>query len=260
MSEESQPIKALGQHWLKDPSILNEISNEAEISPEDTVIEIGPGLGTLTEVLVSKAKNVIAIEYDKILATRLPDKVKAKNLQVINQDILEFDFTSLESGYKVVANIPYYITGHLLRQLSETTNAPAIAVLLVQKEVAERINAVPGDMNLISVSLQLHYETSLGVVVTADKFTPPPKVDSQVVILKHRPAPLYEDLDMAKFFRVVKAGFAGKRKKLRSSLSAGLQLSKEEGDALLNKAGVDGNLRAQNLSIEQWHKIYSSLP
>lgn len=250
--------KALGQHWLKDSKILQEIAKEAEITASDTVLEIGPGLGTLTEVLVSKAKKVIAVEFDKILATRLPERVTAKNLEVVSANILEFDLTSLEPNYKVVANIPYYITGHLLRQFSETSNPPATAVLLVQKEVAERINATPGDMNLISVSLQLRYETSLGLVVTADKFTPPPKVDSQVVILKHREHPLFTDVDMVKFFQIVKAGFAGKRKKLRSSLAGGLQLSKEQADELLAKANVDGNLRAQNLSLEDWHKLYAS--
>ncbi len=254
--EDNQPIKSLGQHWLKDPKILQEIAKEAEISADDTVLEIGPGLGTLTEVLVKRAKRVIAVEFDKILATRLPERVKARNLEVINQNILEFDLTKLDPDYKVVANIPYYITGHLLRQFTETDNPPNVAVLLVQKEVAERINAVPGDMNLVSVSLQLHYDTSLGVIVTADKFTPPPKVDSQVVILKHRPNPLFADVDMKKFFQIVKAGFGGKRKKLRSSLAGGLQLSKEQTDSVLAKAGVDGNLRAQNLSLDDWHKLY----
>lgn len=246
----------MGQHWLKDPRILEAIADEAEIKSGDTILEIGPGLGTLTELLVKKAKQVVAVEFDDLLAAQLPQKMQAKNLQVINQSILEFDLTNLPAGYKVVANIPYYITGHLLRQFTETTNPPEVAVLLVQKEVAERINAIPGQMNLISVSLQLSYEVNLSIVVTADKFIPPPKVDSQVVILKHRPQPLFKGIDRLKFFRIVKAGFAGKRKKLRGSLAAGLQMSKEQADGLLANAGVDGNLRAQNLTLEDWHKLY----
>lgn len=253
---ENEPKKSLGQHWLKDSKILEEIVKEAEITAGDTVLEIGPGQGTLTEILVKKAKKVIAVEFDNVLAAQLPQRLQAKNLEVINQNILEFDLTSLEPGYKVVANIPYYITGHLLRQLTETANRPAAAVLLVQKEVAERINAAPGDMNLVSVSLQIYYQISLGIIVTADKFTPPPKVDSQVVILKSQPDPLFIHVDMPKFFQIVKAGFAGKRKKLRGSLAAGLQITKEQADLLLAGAGVDGNLRAQNLTLQDWHKLY----
>lgn len=248
--------KSLGQHWLKDAQALEAITELAEISKKDTVLEIGPGLGNLTHYLVGQAAHVTAIEFDEKLAAQLHTRVSAKNLQVIQADILNFDFTSLPAHYKVVANIPYYLTSNLLRVVSESSNPPYLMVLLVQKEVAERICCQPGQMSLLSVSVGLYYECELGLVVPADKFEPAPKVDSQVVVLHHRHKPLFHDLDTKKFFQIVKAGFSGRRKKLRSSLAGGLRLSKKEADNLLAKAKIDGNLRAQELSLQDWHKLY----
>jgi 16S rRNA (adenine1518-N6/adenine1519-N6)-dimethyltransferase len=158
-----------------------------------------------------------------------------------------------------VANIPYYLTSNLLRVLAESANPPSIIALLVQKEVAERVAAEPGDMSLLSVSVQLNYTAELGQVVRAELFTPPPKVDSQIIKLVRRPAPLFEGLEYKQFFRVVKAGFSQRRKKLRSSLSAGLRISKPAVTELLEAAGVDPNARPQELSLEQWHAIYQQI-
>ena len=249
------PKKSLGQHWLNDPTALEAITRAAEIKPSDIILEVGPGLGALTKYLTSQAKSVVAVEFDKALARKLA-RNKQDNLEVINQDILKFDLTQLPANYKVVANIPYYLTSNLLRILSESANPPATMVLLVQKEVAERICATPGDMSLLSVSAQLYYGCELGVIVPAEKFEPKPKVDSQVVILRWHKEQLFPVIDARKFFRIVKAGFSARRKKLRSSLAAGLRISKEEADQLLKTAGIDGNLRAQNLSLEDWHKLY----
>lgn len=248
--------KSLGQHWLTDIATLEAMCDAVNVSSTDTILEIGPGLGTLTELLVAKAKQVVAVEFDKKLAEELPARVPSPNLEVISQDILSFDLTKLPKGYKVVANIPYYLTSNLIRVLSESTNPPERAALLVQKEVAQRVVAQPGDMSLLSVSAQYYWEVSLGVVVPAELFTPPPKVDSQILILNYRKEALFPNVDTKLFFRMVKAGYAGRRKTLNNSLSAGLQLSKPETAELLAAAKIAPNLRAQNLALDDWHRLY----
>lgn len=254
--KEVSPKKSLGQHWLHDEAALTAICDAADITSGNTVLEIGPGLGTLTEHLVKRAGKVIAVEFDEDLAAALPLRVKADNLEVVSTDILKYDFSRLPKGFKVVANIPYYLTSNLIRRLTESPNPFSIAVLLVQKEVAERVCAGPGATSLLSISAQLYCEVSLGEVVPASLFTPPPKVDSQILILKFRASPLFPDMDLVKFFMVVRAGFSERRKKLRSSLSGGLHITKEESDELLKSAGISGDLRAQNLSLEEWHRLY----
>ncbi len=250
-----KPNKDLGQHWLHDAQILRDIADAADISADDTILEIGPGLGTLTAVLCEKAKNVVAVEFDAELAKNLPSRVDAKNLSVQNADILQFDLSKLPANYKVVANVPYYITSKIVQKLLSANNRPSVAVLLVQREVAERLAAKPGDMSVLSVSAQLFATVDLGVEVPAKFFTPPPKVDSQVVVLRVRKTPLFADLDEKRFFRIVKAGFANRRKKLRSSLAAGLAISKLDAENLLRKVDIDPNLRAQDLSLTDWQKL-----
>jgi 16S rRNA (adenine1518-N6/adenine1519-N6)-dimethyltransferase len=248
--------KSLGQHWLTDSAALQSICGAGEITPEDTVLEIGPGTGTLTKLLVEKAKQVIAVEYDPKLAQELPSRVKAQNLQVTTQDILAYDLTALPPDYKVVANIPYYLTSKLIRTLSETTNQASLVVVLVQKEVAQRVAANPGDMSLLSVSAQFYWQVSLGQVVPARLFTPPPKPDSQVLILRRRSELLFPDTDTKKFFSIVKAGFSARRKKLRGSISGGLRITKDDASQLLQSAGIDPDKRPQELSIDNWHRLY----
>lgn len=249
------PKKHLGQHWLKDPEILAEIADEADISLEDHVLEIGPGLGTLTSRLLARAGAVTAVEFDSDLARKLPGQFPGKNLTVVNEDILQFNLDNLPANYKVVANVPYYITSKIVERLVTAKNKPSLAVLLVQKEVAERMAAEAGDMSVLAVSAQIYAHVSLGGLVPAEFFTPPPKVDSRVVILEMRDSPLVEAADEKKFFRVVKAGFAAKRKKLRSSISAGLALSKPEAEALLKNANIDPEQRAEDLSIDDWLRL-----
>jgi 16S rRNA (adenine1518-N6/adenine1519-N6)-dimethyltransferase len=254
------PKKSLGQHWLNDPASLKAMCDAAEITTEDTVLEIGPGLGTLTKLLVEQAREVVAVEFDEYLAKMLPQRIQSSSLTVKQQDILSFDYTSLPADYKVVANIPYYLTSNLIRVLSETSNQPSVAVLLIQKEVAERVAAQPGAMSLLSVTAQFYWQTGVGPIIPAELFTPPPKVDSQILILERRPEPLFPDVDTTRFFRLVKAGFSERRKMLRSSLSGGMHISKPDAESLLKKAGIDPNLRAQALSLEDWHKLYLTLP
>lgn len=248
--------KALGQHWLTDEDTLTAMCDAVDVTSDNTVLEIGPGLGTLTELLVKRAKHVVAVEYDKTLAQELPGRVPANNLDVVSQDILSFDLTQLPDGYKVVANIPYYLTSNLIRVLSESSHAPEMVALLVQKEVAERVAAGPGEMSLLSVSAQYYWEVSLGPVVKAELFTPPPKVDSQILVMHNRKEPLFTGVDTKLFFRIVKAGFAGRRKTLLNSLSAGLQLSKQATNELLERAHIQSSLRAQNLSLDEWYHAY----
>lgn len=254
----SIPKKSLGQHWLDDPASLAAICAAGDVSRQDTVLEIGPGLGSLTRLLVRAAQNVVAVEFDELLSLQLPQRVVADNLEVVHEDILRFDFSSLPGDYKVIANIPYYLTSNLLRVLSEAENSPQKVVLLIQKEVAERVVAGSDSMSLLSVSAQFYWEVSLGQVVKAELFTPPPKVDSQILIMRHRPQPLFADIDTKQLFRIVKAGFSGRRKTLLNSLSAGLQLEKPQTRDMLEKAGVVPTLRAQNLSLEGWHDIYQA--
>ncbi len=256
---EAIPKKALGQHWLHDEDSLRAMCDAAQLDGDDVVLEIGPGLGTLTTFLVDNAKQVTALEYDHDLAVQLGKRVPADNLEVYEADCLTFDYSQMPAGYKVVANIPYYLTSNLLRVLSEAPNPPLVITLLVQKEVAERVAAQPGQMSLLSVSVQLYYQAKLAEVVPAALFTPPPKVDSQIIVLTRRAEPLFNDLDEKKFFQVVKAGFSQRRKKLRSSLSAGLRISKDEVTTLLQAAGVDPNARPQELSLQEWHQIYQQV-
>lgn len=235
--------------------MLASIADEAGITPEDTVLEIGPGLGTLTSELLSRAKNVIAIELDEDLARKLPGQFPGKNLEVVNQDVLTYDLTQLPKDYTVVANVPYYITSKIVQMLLSAQNKPRTIALLVQKEVAERLAAKPGDMSILAVSAQVFAEVSLGDVVPAEYFTPPPKVDSQVVILHVRPKSLLEDVDERAFFRIVRAGFSAKRKKLRSSLAGGLGISKDEVLRLLETANIDPDMRAEALEVDQWLRL-----
>lgn len=248
--------KSLGQHWLTDYVSLSAMCDAVQVGDEDTILEIGPGLGTLTELLVERANNVVAVEFDEELAAQLPKRIPDSNLKVVRQDIMSFDLTSLPVSYKLVANIPYYLTSNLIRVLSESDNPPSQAAILVQKEVAERVAAAPGKMSLLSVTAQFYWEASVGQIVPARLFTPPPKVDSRILILNRRSDPLFPDIDAKQFFRLVKAGYSNRRKTLVNSLSAGLQLDKPTTSELLTKADIAPTARPQELSLEQWHSIY----
>ena len=235
--------------------MLAHIAEAADLTKTDTVLEIGPGLGTLTSELLRRAGRVIAIEFDEMLAAKLPGQFPGKNLRVISGDILDFDLSTLPHGYKVVANVPYYITSKIVEKLMTADNKPSRSVLLVQREVAERIAASAGDMSILAVSVAIFADAQLGVFVPRQYFTPPPKVDSQVVILTTRQTPLVAPEDERALFRVVKAGFASRRKKLRSSIAAGLAISKPSAEELLRHAGINPELRAEALTIEQWIRL-----
>lgn len=259
MSGQPATKKHLGQHWLYDQASLQAMCIAANVKANDVVLEIGPGLGSLTELLVERAKQVIAVELDARLAADLPSKVRTNNLTVIQEDILSFDFTSLPKGYKVVANIPYYLTSHLIRVISETPSHPQTAVLLIQKEVAKRVVAQPGNMSLLSVTAQFYWQVSVALEVPARLFTPPPKVDSQILVLERCTPSRFPEVDTKDFFRIVKAGFSQRRKTLLNSLSGGLQRSREEIQAICSAASIDPKRRAQTLSLDDWYAVYLAI-
>lgn len=244
--------KALGQHWLEDPVSLEAMLKAAHVSSGDTVLEIGPGTGTLTRHLEASGATVVALEFDRQRSKELAKEFSGK-VVIEEGDIRSYDLTKLPKGYKIVANIPYYLTANLLRMLVDTPNKPDCAVLLVQKEVAERVSASPGQLSQVAIFTQIFYEVSLDVVVPAHLFTPPPKVDSQILVLSKREVPLFEVND--NFFTVVRAGFSEKRKKLRSSLGSGLSLPKSDIENFLLQAHVNPNSRAQELTLTDWKTL-----
>ena len=261
MNDLPEADKDLGQHWLTDELILQEIVDFADISAEDVVLEIGPGTGTLTDVLAETGADILALEFDSTRASALHKKYADKaggQIRIKEGDIRKYDLAALPEKYKIVANIPYYLTANLCRKLVDDSHKPASATLLVQKEVAERIAAKPGQLSLIAVLLQLWYEIELGPLVAAEFFTPPPKVDSQVVRLSSRGKFMF-DAEPEELYRVIKAGFSQKRKKLSSSLNHGLGTSKEQAAEALKRADIHDNARAQELSLQQWYKLTQTL-
>ena len=251
---------------MRDREILDAIAFSAEIEDGDFVLEIGPGLGTLTSSLLKFAgKNgrILSVEFDENLAKKLPAQFPGKNLEIINADFLDFDLSELPKNYKVAANVPYYITSKIVEKLLTSENKPSVAALLVQKEVAERMAAKAGELSILAIASQIYAEVSLDILVPREFFTPPPKVDSQVVVLKSREHNLIEifnsknncEVSEREFFRIVKAGFAAKRKKISKSLSANLAISKERTAEILEKCEISPDLRAQDLNIEEWLKI-----
>lgn len=248
--------KSFGQNWLRDDYTLDLIVDSAGLTLTDTVLEIGPGLGTLTNKLVQKAGKVVAVEADQDLIPYLLDQAaKVNNLDIVVGDILKYDLRKLPDNYKVVANIPYYLTSNLIRTLLEANNPPTVMVLLVQKEVAERIVAVPGQMSVLSFGVQYYAEAEIVAPVAKELFDPVPKVDSAIIKITRRDQPVFE-ADTKKLFKLVKAGFGEKRKMLRNSLSGGLQLSTAEVESLLKNAGLKPTSRSQELSILDWQKLY----
>jgi len=250
------PKKRLGQNFLVDETALAKVAAAAELGPDDTVLEIGAGLGSLTRHLAEAAGRVVAVEIDPGLFPALQETLKGYDqVELIQGDILRIDLASqlrLLDGYKVVANIPYYITSAVIRHLLEASARPRLIVLTVQREVAERMVAEPDDMNLLAVSVQFYSRPSLVARVPAGAFFPRPDVDSEIVRLDVHAAPAVAVADVEQFFRVVKAGFSQKRKQLRNALSGGLRLEPSQVDALLADTGVTPQRRAETLSLAEW--------
>ncbi|HSX47702.1 MAG TPA: 16S rRNA (adenine(1518)-N(6)/adenine(1519)-N(6))-dimethyltransferase RsmA [Patescibacteria group bacterium] len=260
MTKSLRPKKSLGQHWLKDEDSLLKICQIAKLTKNDVILEVGPGEGDLTKNLIDQSKKVIAVELDNNLTIRLIKKFKnLNNLQVLNENILDFDFSTLPMNYKIVANIPYYLTSNFIRKISETKHPPSTATLLVQKEVAQRITAKPGNMSLLSVTCQYYWDTKLGDLIPASKFSPVPKVDSQIVHLTRQVNRKIDNKYEKELFKIVRAGFSAKRKKLINSLSSNLKINKDQLSKILVDQSIDPNTRPQNLSLEDWIRVYSPI-
>ncbi|MFZ5912516.1 MAG: 16S rRNA (adenine(1518)-N(6)/adenine(1519)-N(6))-dimethyltransferase RsmA [Chloroflexota bacterium] len=250
--------KRLGQNFLQDPYALEKIVQAAEIRPTDHVLEIGPGLGSLTRYLAAAAQHVVAVELDEQLFPPLEAVLSPyRNVQLVHGDILDLEPGELirQPGYLVVANIPYYITSAVIRRLLESALKPRRIALTIQKEVAGRICSAPGDMSLLALSVQVYGQPSIAAHIPAGAFFPAPQVDSAVVRIDIYDTPLIHPSLLSVFFQLIKAGFSQKRKTLRNALSAGLRRPPAEVESLLRAAGIDPQRRAETLNLDEWGRL-----
>lgn len=252
------PDKRLGQNFLIKPSTLSRIAQIAEINKENTVLEIGAGIGNLTVELARWSQRVVAVEFDKRLTPILSEfTLFCENVEIIQGDILELDLKNinLPDNYLVVANIPYYITSALIRQLSEAIPAPIRIVLTIQREVAERICQKAGNLNLLAISVQIFGKPNIRAKIPPHEFYPEPEVDSAVIRIDRYKKPLIPIEHQKLFFRLVKAGFSQKRKTLRNSISAGMHWNPNYAEQLLIESGIKPTRRAETLSIQEWYLL-----
>ena len=267
-----RPNDLLGQNFLIDEIALQDIVDQAELSKDDQVLEIGSGIGNLTKLLTEQAGFVLAVEKDQRYLPILRDllgkdafanqadketRKQPTNVQVVFADITQFNFQELlKPGYVVVANIPYYITGKIVEMLVTAKVKPRRIVLLMQKEVAQRICAKPGNLSILAISVQLFGTPRMGQIIPRDSFYPAPDVDSAVLVID-----LFEKLpfapDQKKFFKMIKAAFAGKRKQIHNTLETNLQLPKEAVESALQAAEVPPTERPQDLTLAQWQALYT---
>lgn len=260
---EIRPSRSKGQNFLINEKIYDEIVEAAEITKEDTVLEVGPGLGFLTAKLAKAAKQVVAVELDDKLANFLQiglDSNDVENVTIVNQDVLKYNPTDLPNGYKVVANLPYNITSIFLRTFLGQKNRPQSLVLMLQKEVAERLVAKPGDMSMLALSVQFFGETEIIREVKAGNFWPEPKIDSAVIkiTLDNSKRGGVEVEEEKAFFRLAKFGFSAKRKMLKNNIGSGLKISNAEAEKLLVGVGLDAHVRAEDLSVSDWQKLFAA--
>ena len=252
------PDKSLGQNFLTDPSILEKITRIAGVTDKNIVLEVGAGLGHLTAQLAKSAEQVVAVELDERFIPVLEENLaEYQNIRIIQGDILSLNPQDLvqENNYLVVANIPYYITSRIIRNLLESELKPTRIILTIQYEVAQRICAKSGKMSLLSLSVLIYGEPSLEMRIPAGAFFPLPKVDSAVVLVNLYPEPLLDEKMRGKFFEIIKAGFLHKRKTLRNSLSKGLAWTPSEVEKLLLESGIDPQRRAETLSMDEWFEL-----
>jgi len=254
-----KPAKKFGQNFIMDPEAVGAIIASAQITKKDTVLEIGPGLGTLTGALCKTAKNVLAIEKDPNMVGILRKTcAKFKNLQIVQADALKFDWTTIKPPYKIASNLPYNVASHLIRQILESQNRPQLMALMVQKEVGERIVAQAPDANILGLSVQIYANASLELIVPSTAFYPEPKVDSAIVRIEPKnDAPNAQKT--ADIFRLIKIGFSSPRKKLSNNLSTGLNRPKNEIETLMAKENIDLLSRPENLSLHDWEVLIKHL-
>jgi 16S rRNA (adenine1518-N6/adenine1519-N6)-dimethyltransferase len=261
---EIKPARSKGQNFLINEKIYDDIVAAADLQLDDTVLEVGPGLGFLTARLAKKAKKVIAVELDDRLANYLQigiDSQDLDNIQIVNEDILRFNLDNYipsSQDYKVVANLPYNITSIFLRQFLSMRHKPSSLVLMLQKEVAERIVAGPPDMSLLAVSVQYYAEPAIVRTVKSGNFWPEPEVDSAIIRLPLRSGS-YSQADDKVFFRVAKMAFSAKRKMMKNNLAAGLKIAPKAVEEVLVAAGFDPKARAEELSLDDWLRLVAAL-
>lgn len=261
------PNKTYGQNFLMDETILEDMIDEAEVKAGDTVLEIGPGIGNLTERLLDRAAKVLSIEKDSQFLPVLKSIFAEHNTKEKTffsyelTDALTYNFSEKLKGtsYKVVANIPYYITGKIVQLFLRATHKPESMTLLMQKEVAYNICAQPGSLNLLAISVQLFANPRVVCVVPGHKFYPAPKVDSAVIHIDLPKKAKYKIKDEAKLFRILRACFSGKRKQLHNTLTNNLQLEKKVVETVLAKLKIDSAIRPQQLTIDQWLQLADEL-
>ena len=253
-----RPSKGLGQNFLVDKTALKRVIASADLSPEDIVVEIGPGLGVLTLELAKKAGKVIAIEKDSKMIEALKETLTSfKNIEIIQEDVRKITNNQLPAtNYKIVANLPFYLTAPVIRKFLEFGNPPELMTLIIQKEVAQRITAQPPKMNLLAVSVQLYAEPKIISYVSKKSFWPQPEVDAAIIKLKIRN--LKSETNTKEFFRVVRAGFSQPRKMLINNLSKCLGVSKSRTEFWLNRNNIRLNQRAENLNITDWINLTGS--
>ena len=274
-----KPARSRGQNFLIGQDVYEKITAAAELKSDDIVLEVGAGLGFLTEMLARKAEKVIAVEIDSKLAEALQNRLEEltiKNVTVVNENILKYQNSNRPlpnpplskgregwGGYKIVANLPYNITSRFLREfLAEAENKPSAMVLMLQREVAERICARPGQMSLLAVSTQFYSEPKIIAYVPADVFWPKPKVASSIVHLSRLRHPLLSkergggEVGEKIFFKLVRIGFSAKRKQLQGNLTKGLKIKKEDVNKILADCGLKETARAQELSLADWQKLF----
>lgn len=259
---EIKPARSKGQNFLIHEGIYDDIIKASNIGPNDEVLEVGPGLGFLTVRLVDKAKKVVAVELDDKLAAYLYTGFGVTNqekVKIINQDILRFNPEQEFSGkYKIVANLPYNITSIFLRTFLSSKHKPESIVLMLQKEVTERIIAQPPDMSLLAVSVQHYSEPEIIRQVKSEYFWPAPEVDSAVIRFTVKP-PIFSAEQDKMFFRLVKAGFSAKRKMLKNNLAGGLRIDQEKISVAFKLVGINDKERAENLSLANWYQLFAAL-
>lgn len=255
-----KPKKSMGQNFLINGGIYKKIIGALELKPGNVVIEIGPGLGTLTQYLLDTGAKVITIEKDRKLADYLKTKfINQKNVRIEEENILKYDISKLdfETSYKLIGNIPYYITSRLLRTIFENWPTPELIVLMLQKEVAQRITAKPPKMSLLAVSVQYYAEPKIISYVSRGSFYPAPKVDSALIRLQPNQTKRYP-LNTKRFFDIVRAGFAGRRKQLGNNLTRELKLAKNIVEKKLKSIGIDPTRRAETLALKEWESIVTT--